>query len=125
MTNTTITIDVSEVHGPILPILSEPFEIDIYPHKLSCDEYHCHAAPKCCANDCWCKGGIKPSSTGKRTVRLVGWVRPDDEVLAIKAMPIYEMYGGEGLSMRVTAAYRAGTLPDSVAENLRVEEVTE
>lgn len=25
------------------------------PHKLDCDEYHRHVAPKCCALDCWCR----------------------------------------------------------------------
>lgn len=24
-------------------------------HKLDCSEYHQHAAPKCCALDCWCR----------------------------------------------------------------------
>lgn len=23
-------------------------------HKLDCDEYHQHEAPKCCATTCWC-----------------------------------------------------------------------
>lgn len=23
-------------------------------HKLGCDEYHQHIAPKCCSLDCWC-----------------------------------------------------------------------
>lgn len=24
-------------------------------HTLHCDEYHEHRAPKCCADNCWCK----------------------------------------------------------------------
>ena len=27
------------------------------PHKIGCDEFHEHHAPKCCALDCWCCSG--------------------------------------------------------------------
>lgn len=28
---------------------------DAHEHKLDCDEYHRHVAPRCCALDCWCR----------------------------------------------------------------------
>jgi hypothetical protein len=28
-------------------------------HKLSCDEYHAHTAPRCCAPECWCRKKAK------------------------------------------------------------------
>ena len=43
------------------------------PHKIGCDEFHEHHAPKCCALDCWCV--TKPPSglmTLERAKKLVG-----------------------------------------------------
>lgn len=74
-------------------------------HTLCCNEYHQHQAPKCCADDCWCRSqpAAQPDATevAEKKERLIRFAEQIwDEA---------KMLGREGF----VAAWAGNVLPAS------------
>ena len=121
MDTKTNTPHPSEVVGSLIPIVSEPWEVEC--------KGTWHAFPEGSKGRAILEqGGVFICSichcTGTRTVRLVGYIDTGN----MGGIPIHPlMLSGKfnyKLSEQYAELYRAGTLPESVTRWLWVEEVT-
>jgi len=47
--------DVEDMANALVDIKESRMDTNGKQHVLGCDEYHCHHAPKCCSQTCWCQ----------------------------------------------------------------------